>query len=377
MRLRDTISTAALTLSLRPPSFAGADEPAQNPGAEKTADAAAAAAAAQPAAAAADKAPAVPAASAAEPAPDQAGHMAQPSLIEGAAPAPAAKPDGAPAAPDKPADGAAAAAPGEAAAPGAKPETKPDAAAAKPDAAAKPAEAAKPADAAKPDAAAKPAEPAPAPVTLKVEDVKLPEGFKAEGDTLPSFVAILNDGARAPGERAQALVDLHVSLMKNYRDAFAQELAADQHRVFGDTRQSWQKQIMADPILGGAGHQTAMGAIARMRDTLVPANLRAPRVWDKASAETALKGQPPEKIAGLIGRPRLSAWDEFLRVTGAGDHPVFAHLLHEAARYLDEPAPPPTGARPPADIGRRPRNAAGRGSRRDVLYDHPSSQRRS
>lgn len=373
MRWRDTVSLAALAVgSAQPASY---DGPQDDPAAI-----AAAAAAAQPVAApAGEAAPAAPAAAAAaapEPAPDQAGHLAQPSLIEGLAVG-EAKPDGAAAAPDKPGE-APAAAPGDAApkagdaapvAPAAKPaegEAKPGAAApeAKPDPAPKPAE-------------AKPADAPAAPVALKLEDVKLPDGFRAEGETLPQFVTIMNDAALVPTARAQQLVDLHVKLMQDYGDRFARELAAEQHRVFGDTRQAWQKQIMADPVLGGAGHQTAMGTVARMRDFLVPAELRAPRVWDKASAEAALKGQPPEKIAALVGTKRLSAWDEFLRVTGAGDHPVFTRLLHNAGRYFDEPASPPPGARPPPNIGQRPRNARGTGSRRDILYDHPSSQRRS
>ena len=81
---------------------------------------------------------------------------------------------------------------------------------------------------------------------------------------------------------------------------------------------------MADPILGGSGHQTAMGAIARMRDRFV------------AEAD----------------RP---AFETFLRVTGAGDHPQFLKLLHNVSRAYDEPALPPPNPKPTPTNGQPPK----------------------
>jgi hypothetical protein len=135
-----------------------------------------------------------------------------------------------------------------------------------------------------------------------------------------------------PAEGAQALIDLHEKQMQAYAD----HLIREQHRVFNETRQGWSKAVLSDPEIGGAGHQTSMGAIARMRDLFVP---------EKDRAE----------------------FEQFLRVTGAGDHPSFLKMLHQAARFYDEPGMPPPNPRPPPSNGARPARRL-----RDV-YDHPRS----
>jgi hypothetical protein len=134
-------------------------------------------------------------------------------------------------------------------------------------------------------------------------EYKVPETMKMD-DALKSTVHKAFDDFRAdPAKGAQTLVDLHEQQMK----AYAQFVSDEQQRVFRETRAGWRKDILADKDLGGAGHQTAMGAVARMRDLFVP-----------------------EK-----DRP---AFEQFLRVTGAGDHPAFLRLLHQAARFYDEPS---------------------------------------
>jgi hypothetical protein len=236
----------------------------------------------------------------------------------------------------KPAETKAEAAKSEAA----KPETKP-AEAAKPEekkpevkAEEKPAEAkateTKPAEAAKP-----------APVEYKYT---LPETLKLDDAAKTNLHAAFDKFRENPAEGAQGLIDLHNKSL----ETFAKEVADNQRKVFYETRDGWRKEIMADPILGGSGHQTTAGVVARMRDLLVPKEMLAPRKFDD-------------------GSPRLSAFDEFLETTGAGDHPALWHLLHNAGRYLDEPAPPPPNARPTADNGRR-----GKTKMRD-MYDHPRS----
>lgn len=218
----------------------------------------------------------------------------------------------------------------------------------KPDVAEKPAEAK--VDGEKP-AEAKPAEepkPGEKPVEAKAEDVKppepaplpavdykyeLPETIKLDDATRGEFHGAL-DGFRAdPAAGAQKLIDLHNRTMTDY----AADLVRQQHQAFADTRKDWNKQVMADPEIGGSGHQTAMGAIARMRDLFVA---------DKD----------------------IPAFDSFLRITGAGDHPEFLKMLHNAARYFDEPPLPPSDARPTKSNGADPK---ARGSR--LLYDHPRS----
>lgn len=198
---------------------------------------------------------------------------------------------------------------------------------------AKPAEEPKPGEKpveAKPEDA-KPPEPAPLPpVDYKYE---LPETIKLDDATRGEFHGAL-DGFRAdPAAGAQKLIDLHNRTMTDY----ATDLVRQQHQAFADTRKDWNKQVMADPEIGGSGHQTAMGAIARMRDLFVA---------DKD----------------------IPAFDSFLRITGAGDHPEFLKMLHNAARYFDEPPLPPADARPTKSNGADPKARGGR-----LLYDHPRS----
>ena len=179
------------------------------------------------------------------------------------------------------------------------------------------------------EAAAQATAPAPAPVNY---EYTLPETIKMD-DALKGEVHGALDAFRAdPTKGVQGLINLHEKQMKS----FAEHMANEQQRIFRETRQGWAKEILSDPEIGGSGHQTAMGAIARMRDLFVP-----------------------EK-----DRPRF---EEFLRVTGAGDHPAFLKLLHQAARFYDEPTLPPPNPRPAPGNGRRPTNRL-----RDI-YDHPRS----
>lgn len=190
--------------------------------------------------------------------------------------------------------------------PAAKVEDKPVAAADKPVVAAD-----KPAD-----GVADPAAAAVAPEPIAYE-YALPETIKLDDTAKGEFHAALDALRADPAKGAQGLVDLHNKSMVEYAD----HLAREQHRVFGETRKSWATQVMADDELGGAGYQTTMGAIARMRDMLVP-------------------------------EARRDAFNQMLTVTGVGDHPEFLRLLHSAARIYDEAPMPPPGPRPPADIGK-------------------------
>lgn len=190
----------------------------------------------------------------------------------------------------------------------------------------------------KPDGEGKPAEGEKKPETVetaKYEPFTLPEGLTADEPTIAKFSEIVGGPEKLNQETAQKLVDLYSERM----GAFAQHLASEQHRIFAETRAVWVETIKADPILGGAGHQTALQAAARMRDLLVPEEHRA-------------------------------EFADFMRVTGAGDHPAMFRLLHNAARLFDEPAAPPIPAVPVPDRG-----GSAKPSRSRVLYDHPSSVR--
>lgn len=212
----------------------------------------------------------------------------------------------------------------------------------------KPAEPAKPEDPAKIEAKPEGEPPKEAePVTYKFE---LPEGFDSDDARMTALSGALNE-AKLPAEVGQALgqklVGLHSDAMKAYADQVKETTSREQHRVFNETRGEWNKQAMADEEIGGSAHQTAMRAIARARDKLA-GDLMSPR-------------------KNADGSVRLSELEEFLRVTGAGDHPVFLKMLHRAARYVDEPQAEtiPQNIKPPKNNGRAPKGG---------IYTHPSSQ---
>lgn len=184
----------------------------------------------------------------------------------------------------------------------------------------------------------KPAD-APAADAPIVYEFKFPETIKAE----PAAVKELSDifgGARVPPEVAQKVIDVGSAAMTRY----AENLLQEQHTTFAETRKGWVKQVMASEDLGGPGHQTAMAAVARTRDLL-------------------LRDANPD-----VQKQNHKEFNDFLRITGAGDHPWFNRMLYRMAEFLDEPAPLDTGINPTRDNGRAPK-----GTLRAALYTHPSS----
>lgn len=147
-----------------------------------------------------------------------------------------------------------------------------------------------------------------------------PEGVVADKGKVEAFNQTLTE-ANIPPEAAQKLFDLHTTAAAEYREFLNNE----QHRIFGETRQEWGKQAMADPEIGGSRWNTSQAAIARVRDAMVSSHKRGTPGY--AADEAALNG--------------------FLAVTGAGDHPVFLKALHRMARFIDEPQ----AASLPANIG--------------------------
>lgn len=209
-----------------------------------------------------------------------------------------------------------------------KPEEAKPAAEAKPVEPAKPGEE-KPAEAAKP-AEAKPAEVAPAPPEKIEWKFELPETIKADEPTMARFTGAL-DGLMKPetrAESAQNLLNQHNEAMI----AYDKQLREGQIKAFNDTRAEWRKQVMADAQIGGAGHQTAMGAIARMRDMAI---------------SDARPGTPQYEADA-------KEFNDFLRITGAGDHPAYLKQLHRFARFFDEPSVPAPGAQPTKTNGAPP-----------------------
>ena len=191
-------------------------------------------------------------------------------------------------------------------------------------------------------AEAKAAEPAaPDPEPFDYSKIALPENIKAEGAHYDSFKQLLTDHG-LPVEAGSKLAKLAGDVMADY----AKQLTDAQVKTFLETRQTWAKQIMADPEIGGAGFQTAQSAIARMRDRLISSSAPGTAKYDRDVAE----------------------FTDFLRITGAGDHPALSRILHNAAALFDEPQ----GDRiPPAP---RPTKTNGRAPNRG-LYNESSMQK--
>lgn len=174
------------------------------------------------------------------------------------------------------------------------------------------------------------------------EKLSIPETLKLD-DAMKGDVVKALDAFRAdPVAGAQGLIDLHNRTMTD----FAEHMGREQHRVWNETRQGWVKEVMADPVLGGAGFQTAMGKVAQARDVFVSAHKPGTPAYEADRA----------------------SFDQMLSITGVGDHPAMLRFLHNAQRYVREAAPPPPDPKPPKDIGKAP-GRKGLGS----IYTHPTS----
>lgn len=149
------------------------------------------------------------------------------------------------------------------------------------------------------------------------------------------------DGFRAdPKAGAQKLLDMHQQAIVDYDKQSRQ----NQWDVFNSTKADWRKQVQQDELIGGAGHQTAMQAIATVRNAFVS---------DAPFGSKQYKADMSEFVKAL---------DD----TGAGDHPAILRVFYRFARRLNEPAAPHIlDSKPPVDAARR----KGGG----VLYDNDRS----
>lgn len=183
------------------------------------------------------------------------------------------------------------------------------------------------------DKPAEPEQPA-APEPAKIEwEFQLPETLKADDAALGRFkdtlgALIAPKEGETPSHAAQRLIDMHNEALVTHD----KQLRDNQVKVWNDTRAEWRKQAMADPEIGGAGYNTAMVAVARVRDALVSDAKFGSKRYEQDAREL----------------------NDFMRITGAGDHPVFLKLLHRAACYIDEPSMPSVKASPPPDLGKKP-----------------------
>lgn len=135
---------------------------------------------------------------------------------------------------------------------------------------------------------------APAPITL--EDLSLPEGVELAEEEAGEFLSLLNEGPEDPKERAQAFLDLHLSLLSKAADAYAGQ--------WETTQADWQRQVRELPEIGGDRLEQTLGQIAKVLDRYGDQEVR-----------------------------------EILNVTGAGNHPAVVRFMHKIAKDLNESPP--------------------------------------
>jgi len=186
----------------------------------------------------------------------------------------------------------------------------------------------KPEEIVKPDGETPAIEPEP---VVTFEKFEVPEEFRVDDARMTEFTELL--GKPRTQETAQAILDFGLDQMRMY----AEVLNKAQHDTWTTTRKGWRDAVMADPEFGGAGFETSMARIGRMRDLFVTEGDR-------------------------------QAFTDFLRVTGAGDHPAFLRLMYRVGQKFDEGQQAPAPANPVPDRGR-----GGRG-RLAAMYDNPRSQ---
>src|SRR5579884_2680181 len=169
--------------------------------------------------------------------------------------------------------------------------------------------------------AAAPAEPSPVPEPGTVPDGKpsmlggeaeKPKPQEGEPQPDPSTAA------QETQEQGQKLIDLYADEVRHFHE----QMAAEQHRVFGETRAAWRKAVTEDREIGGNRLNTTLAAVRALRDRF-------------ATDDAHLK--------------------EFARVldfTGAGDHPAvirwFANAAKGLAQLHREPGPVPASQPAPA-----------------------------
>lgn len=173
---------------------------------------------------------------------------------------------------------------------------------------------------------------------LKIpETIKIDDAIRGE---LTGAFDLIRGGKAIEG--AQVLMEMH----NRQLEAMAKQVGDDQWSAFRKTNADWKTAVMADPILGGAGHDTAMQQVAIARDNF---------------ASTAKPGTPRFE-------QELAEFNAALRITGAGNNPAILRFMHNASKFVREAAPPPPDPKPPKDNGRQP-GRKGLSS----IYTHPTS----
>ena len=150
-----------------------------------------------------------------------------------------------------------------------------------------------------------------APAALTAADLALPEGLAVDDATLGDFLKIVNDGALDAKGRSEALLGMYA--------AKAKELAEGPVKAFRDVNEQWQRELRADPEIGGD----------KLQREVLPA------------------------VAKVIDRFGGDKFRSVLDLTGAGNNPEMARFLWNVAKALNEGShvggtPPNTTKAPPS-----------------------------
>lgn len=207
----------------------------------------------------------------------------------------------------------------------------------------KPEEPAKEGDQPKPEEAKAEEKAAEPPALEPVEyEYTVPEQIVMDDARRGQFKEAL-DGFRAdPKAGAQKLLDMHTEALVAHDKAVRQQ----QWDVFNETKKGWRDQVLADEMIGGAGHRTAMTAIATARNAFVS---------DHPFGSKEYKADVAEFVNALDS-------------TGAGDHPAILKFIYRVARRMNEPAAPHVLDLKPAPDAHRRKGG-------DTLYDNDRSPR--
>lgn len=143
---------------------------------------------------------------------------------------------------------------------------------------------------------AKTSEGKPEPAKPEDFEIKIPEGVKLDDKLVGDFKAILADAKLSPAERAQKLVDMHLSDVKASQDASM--------KLWYDTQVKWQGDWKADAELGGANFEQVSATIAKAIDE--------------------------------VGGKDAQAIRDALMFTGAGNNVPIGRLVYRMAKALVE-----------------------------------------
>jgi hypothetical protein len=177
----------------------------------------------------------------------------------------------------------------------------------------------------------KPSEPeTPNPIDFNSYKFEFAEHVKPQAEKVKAFTEFALENKLSP-EAAQKAV----SYFNEAASAFVAEQQRQQIQAWNETRSGWRTSALADPMIGGAGHQHAMGVIARTRDMLISDAQPGTKQYDADAKEV----------------------EDFLRITGAGDHPAFLRMLYRAGHRLDEPRMVTARPEPTKTNGIRPSNS--------------------